>query len=47
MKINTCVTIIKGGKAITENRIYEKKAAHTRNNPDVRLYAYKKLRVKF
>ena len=42
-----CVTITKGGKAITEDRMYEKKTAHTRNYPNVRPYAYKKLRVKF
>lgn len=43
--VNRCMTIANDGVPITENRIFEKKTAHTRNNPDVRLYAYKKLRV--
>lgn len=41
------MSIIKGGIPITEDCVYEKKSAHTRNNPNVRLYAYKKLRVDF
>ena len=43
--VNDCICVILVGVSITKNRVLIKKAAHTRNNPNVRLLHIKKLRV--